>query len=298
LTAAIAHSLGPLDPAAKTGFAPRSPIRLVSAEPVIGLLMMRALTMEVAHAKVGAAVSEHSSFERYPLRRAWATSDAALRLVWGTPEVAAGAAAQIDRFHDRVHGELAQPRGARYAAHDASLLLWVWATLLETALVAHARWLRPLEGEQADGYYRDMCTFAATVGIPPAVIPPDRRAFAAYFESMMAGDDLKPTPTSADMVKRVLWFRHRPVPAWALRPARVLAIATLDPRLCERFDLGLSAADRALFDLVDGQLRRWYRYRPAALVQLVPAMYVAGRAPWLAAESSLRSLTRLPAFRR
>jgi uncharacterized protein (DUF2236 family) len=258
------------------------------------LLLLRALTMEVAHAKVGAAVSEHSSFERYPLRRAWTTTDAALRLVWGSPEVARGAAAQINRYHDRIYGELqhpaaAWPAGTPYTAHDASLLLWVWATLVDTAEVAHARWLQPLEGEQADGYYTDMCTFACSVGIPRTFIPPDRRAFAAYVDSMVGGEDLKPTPTSADMVKRVLWFRHRHLPGWAVRPARVLAIATLDPRLVAHFGLELSAADRVLFDIVDGQLRRWYRYRPAPLVQLMPALYVAARAPWLAAESSIKA---------
>jgi uncharacterized protein (DUF2236 family) len=256
--------------------------------------------MEVAHAQVGAAVSEHSSFERYPLRRVWTTTDAALRLVWGTPEVVSGAAAQINRFHDRVQGELrhpagVRPAGTRYTAHDASLLVWVWATLVESAQVAHARWLHPLEGERADGYYADMCSFACSVGIPPEIIPADRHAFAAYFEAMMAGDDLKPTPASADMVRRVLWFRHRHVPGLAVRPGRVLAIGTLDPRLCERFGLELSPADRALFDLVDGQLRRWYRYRPEALVQLLPVMYMAARGPWLAAESWLR---QLPGFRR
>jgi uncharacterized protein (DUF2236 family) len=303
LTAAFGHSPGSFDAAATTGFAARSPIRLVSAEPAVGLLLLRALTMEVAHAKVGAAVSEHSSFERYPIRRAWATTDAALRLVWGSPEMARGAAAQINRFHDRVYGVLrhpaaAWPAGTRYAAHDADLLLWVWATLVETAQVAHSRWLQPLEGAPADAYYADMRTFACTIGVPPAIIPPDRHAFAAYIEAMMAGEDLKPTPASADMVERVLWFHHRHVPGLAVRPGRVLAIGTLDPRLCERFGLALSAADQALFDLADGQLRRWYRYRPEPLVQLLPAFYVAVRGPWLAADSWLKALKQLPGFRK
>jgi uncharacterized protein (DUF2236 family) len=258
------------------------------------LLLLRAVTMQVAHTKVGAAVSDHSNFERYPLRRIWTTTDAALRLVWGSPDTARAAVAQINRLHDGVHGHLrhaspAWPAGAPYAAHDPSLLLWVWATLVDTAQVAHARWLRPLEGDLADGYYADMCAFARSFGIPPAIIPPDRWAFADYVEAKLAGADLEPTPTSADMVKRVLWFRHLLVPGPAVRPGRVLAIATLDPRLCRRFGLELSTADRAAFDFVDGQLRRWYRYRPAGLLQLLPPLYVAARAP---------SLTRLPAFRR
>jgi uncharacterized protein (DUF2236 family) len=282
LSAAIGDSLGPLDSANDTAFSPGSPIRRVSAEPVIGLLLLRALTMQVAHTKVGTAVSDHSSFERYPLRRTWTTTDAALRLVWGTPEMARAAVAQIHRFHDGVHGHLRPAAGdwlpgTPYTAHDPSLLLWVWATLLDTAQVAHARWLRPLEGDQADGYYADMCSFARSFGIPPAIVPPDRRAFAEYLEGMLAGEDLSPTPTSADMVKRVLWFQHPFVPAAAVRPGRVLAIATLDPRLCQRFGLELSTADRAGFGFFDGQLRRWYRYRPAGLLRALPPLYLAAR---------------------
>lgn len=259
-------------------------MRRVAAEPVLGLLLGRALTLEVAHCKVGAGVSDHSSFERFPLRRGMVTGDAAVRLVWGRPDVARAAAKQIYRFHDGVHGELREPAGdwpagAAYTAHDASLLLWVWATLVDTTFVGYSRWVHALEGREADDYYADISNFARFFGIPPGMIPPDRHAFAEYYEGVLSGGDLVPTPTSKAMVKRVLWFRHRNVPPGAIRLARVLAIGTLDPRICERFELEMSPADRQLFGSVDGLLSRWYRYRPAPLFQFLPIAYAAVRGP-------------------
>ena len=240
--------------------------------------------MEVAHAKIGAGVTHHSLFRARPFTRAWSTADVGLRLVWGSPTVARAAANQVYRFHDHVHGDLpepnpAWPHGSAYTAHDASLLLWVWATLFDATQVAQARWIRPLDDAEADALYRDFVAFAGFFGIPAAIIPADRAEFARYFEGVIDGDELMPTATSAAMVREVLWFRHWNVPSAAVRPARVMAIGTLDPRIRQRFGLELSARDQRLFDRIDRLLVRWYRYRPARLFQRLPALYVSLRRP-------------------
>lgn len=279
-----ASVLGHLEPTASMGFTRDSAIRRLSSEPVVGLVLQRALVLEVAHTKIGAGVEDHSSFRRVPYRRLWATLDAALRLVWGDDEVARGAARQVYRFHDHVNGPLPEPSaswpdGGRYTAHDATLLLWVWATLIDTALTAITRWLGPVPDEDADAYYADMCTFARFFGIPADLIPPDRAAFAAYVEDVVTGDALVPTPTSKGMVDDVLWVPNGRVPDFAVRPLRVLSIGTLDPRIRERFELSLSPRDQRLFDRLDRFLRRWYRYRPAWLLRRLPEIYVALRKP-------------------
>jgi uncharacterized protein (DUF2236 family) len=275
-------TLGRLDPLADMGFHRRSAIRTVTAEPAIGLILQHALTMELAHVKVGAGVEHHSSFRSMPWRRLWTTMDAGLRLVFGDAESARAAAAQVYRFHDHVNGELPEasaghPEGAPYTAHDATLLLWVWATLVEVAEVTHARWLRPLSPQESAAFYADMVTFARCFGIAPDLIPPDRAAFATYWDGVIDGDDLVPTATSRAIVRDVLWFSHPLVPAPLVRPLRVLSIGTLDPRVRARFDLELSARDQRLFDRLDGVLARTYRYRPAWLLHRLPGAYVAVR---------------------
>src|SRR5579863_2749307 len=94
--------LGALDPQAPLPFGRHSVVRAVVAEPVTALLVQRALVMDVAHPSVAAAVAHHSEFQRRPLTRAWATVDAALRLVFGDEQVARDAARQIYAVHDHI----------------------------------------------------------------------------------------------------------------------------------------------------------------------------------------------------
>lgn len=282
--------LGRLEPGATTGFERRSAIRRISSEPCVGLLLQRALVMEIAHAKIGAGVQHHSLFRDKPYRRLLSTMDVALRLVWGGDGLGRAAAEQVYRFHDHVNGELAEPSAAwpvgdRYTAHDASLLLWVWATLVETSECAFERWVRPLRAEERDAYYRDMTSFATFFGIPHAVIPADRDAFGDYYESVIEGDELQPSATSAAMITDVLWYHHWNVPTAAVRPLRVLSIGTLDPRIRDRFDLHLSAEDERLFRRLDGLLTRAYRHRPAWLLRRLPEIYVALRRPTIGLSS-------------
>lgn len=280
--------LGRLDPDAVTGFRRDSMLRQIGAEPVTGLLLQRALVMEVTHPKVGAAVEAHSTFRRQPVRRLWATFDAAMRLVFGRPDEARAAARQIYRFHDHVNGPLPDasaewPAGTRYTAHDATLLLWVWATLVDTAEVAYERWVRPLTHDEAAGYYADHCTFARFFGIPGELIPPDRGAFASYLDKMLDSDQLASTPTSTAVVRDVLWFKHWMVPQVVVRPLRILAIGTLDERLRDRLDLSLDRHDQRLFDKIDDRLRRNYTRLPEART-MGPYVYLAVRrpfSPWL-----------------
>lgn len=273
--------LGRLEAGAAPGFDRDSAIRQVAGEPVVGLLVQRALVMEVLHPKVGAAVEAHSRFRRQPVRRLWTTLDAAIRLVWGTAEEARSAARQIYRFHDHVNGVLldsgpAWHEGEPYTAHDARLLLWVWATLVDTAEVAYERWVRPLSRADRDAFYADMVAFARFFGIPAELIPVDRAAFAVYLDKMLDGDELQVTPTSETVVTDVLWFRHWIVPVTAVEPFRLLAVATLDTRPRERLGLALDAREQRRFERLDRALCKGYPKLPSARTQL-PYLYLALR---------------------
>jgi uncharacterized protein (DUF2236 family) len=270
--------LGSLDRAAPAPFGPASPIRRVVGEPIVALLYPRALVMEVAHPSVGAAVADHSHFQQHPVQRLWATSDAAMRLVFGRGGEPMAAATQIYRLHDRINGTT---EATAYTAHDASLLLWVWATLVDTCDVAFTRWVRPYHPGEADAFYQDMARFARFFGIPEALIPGDRSAFAAYLDAMLAGTDpagtdLGGSATSARVVRDVLWFRRWFVAPPAMSALRLLAIGTLDPRLAERLGLGLTAPERRRFERLDGLLRRHYTRLPGARTSL-PYRYLTLR---------------------
>ena len=133
--------LGKLDPSARFPFDRHSAIRRVTSEPIMFATVQRALVMDVAHAKVGQGVADHSGFRRQPMTRLWSTTDAGVRLVFGDSEMAREAARHVYRIHDHINGSTAD--GAAYTAHDASLLLWVWATLVDSFDTGFTRWVRP-----------------------------------------------------------------------------------------------------------------------------------------------------------
>jgi uncharacterized protein (DUF2236 family) len=275
--------LGALDPEAPTPLGRRSILRRVVAEPVTALMIQRALVMDVAHPMVAAGVADHSEFRSRPWRRAWITVDAGLRLVFGSTSVARAAARQIYATHDRIQGtvadgEPADGSGATYTAHDASLLTWVWATLVDSAETAYTRWVGPFTDAEAEAYYADMVAFARFVGIPAELLPADRRAFAAYLDAMLDSGLLGTGAVGRDLVGHILWFEHRSVPPPVVRLGRVLAVTTLDPRLRQALDLRLDPADERFGQRLDQRLRTYYPRLPRARAGL-PAAYVLLRQP-------------------
>ncbi len=269
--------LGALDLTAPNPFGPDSVIRRIAGEPIVLALYPRALVMEVAHPSVGAAVADHSRFQQQPVHRLWATSDAALRLVFGCGDEPIGAARQVYRFHDHIHGSTGE---RRYTAHDASLLLWVWATLVDSCDVAFTRWVRPYHPGEGESFYQDMCAFARFFGIPDHLIPADRGAFAAYLDEMLGGGELGSSATGARVVRDILWFRRSYLPPAAMAALRILAIGTLDSRLADRLGLRLTAEERRRFDRWDRRLRRHYARLPASRTRLPYGYLKLRRAHW------------------
>jgi uncharacterized protein (DUF2236 family) len=291
---------GALEDGAPTPFGPASLLRRVVAEPVAALMIQRALVMDVAHPKVAAGVEDHSQFRARPWRRAWITVDAALRLVFGDSPTARAAARQIYATHDHIQGRLGEPAGPwaagdGYTAHDATLLTWVWATLVDSAEVAYTRFVAPFTTAEADEYYADMVAFARFMGIPAELIPADRDAFAVYLDRMLDSGLLGVTDDSRRLVRHILWFDHRMVPSPVVRVGRVLAVVTLDRRLADALDLRLSADDERFAARLDGWLRTHYPRLPRARAGL-PTLYVRGRRPTIGLARRLRA--RVPARRR
>jgi len=103
----------------------------------------RALLMQVAHPLVAAGVAEHSDFQRDPLARLNRTMELSLALTFGSREEVRAAARQINRTHERVSG-------IGYQALDPELLLWVHATLIDSALLSYRTFVGPLTTAEAE----------------------------------------------------------------------------------------------------------------------------------------------------
>src|SRR3954463_13256751 len=90
----------------------------------------RALLLQVAHPLVAAGVARHSTFETQPWTRLHRTLDLVTKITFGDRRTSELASARLRGVHARVQGTAAD--GTPYSARDPDLLLWVWATLVDS----------------------------------------------------------------------------------------------------------------------------------------------------------------------
>jgi uncharacterized protein (DUF2236 family) len=113
----------------------------------------------------------------------------------------------------------------------------VHATLVDTALVVHERWVRPLSEADQAAYYEEMKTCAHLFGAPDDVIPGTLSDFRDYMAATLESPQICVTDTAREIARAVM---HPPLPL-PLRPAmewsNVVTAGLMPPRL--RDDYGL-----------------------------------------------------------
>jgi uncharacterized protein (DUF2236 family) len=212
-------------------FFPRdSVIRRVNAEPALFLAAGRALLLQLAHPSVAQGVADHSDFQANPFRRLQGTLEATYAVVYGSEALAAAVGRRIQRIHDFV-------TGTTYRANDPGNLLWVHATLTDSALRAYTEMVEELSAADADTYYRQMMLVGDAFGLPVADQPASLAEFGSYFDEMVA--TLRVTDVGRRLGHDVLYpslpagLRVALAPALALN--RLVAVGTTPEPLREQF---------------------------------------------------------------
>ena len=162
-------------------FGPDSLTWRIDREALTFLGAGRALLLQLAHPWVAAAIVQHSRTLGDPIGRFHRTFAVVFTMVFGTLDQALSAARGLHRRHATIHGRLPITvgpfrAGSPYQANDLPALRWVYATLIETAVMAHDFVLPPLTGEERARYYAESHLFAALFGIPRATLPADWRS--------------------------------------------------------------------------------------------------------------------------
>jgi uncharacterized protein (DUF2236 family) len=241
-------------------------LRRVSGEPVLLFGGGRALLLEIAHPLVAAGVSEHSGYRTDPFGRLQRTLEAMSTIVFRDRAAALAAARGVERAHQRVTGRLASPAGrfaagTPYSGRDPELMLWVWATLVDTALAVYERFVETLDEAARAAYYADHRSVARVLGVPDELIPSRWQAFRAWFDGMLASDALAVTPAAREIAAGVLGS------AAALSDARRLRLITaglLPPRLREGFGLAWDDVSAARLEALSASVRGLRRPAAAA----------------------------------
>jgi uncharacterized protein (DUF2236 family) len=174
---------GPGRPGDPGLFPPGSVARRVNAETALLLGGGRALLLQLAHPLVAAGVADHSDFLQDPFRRLVNTLDLTLTVAFGDEDQRRAAAARVVETHRQVIGERA---GVPYRALDPELLLWVHATLVDSALATYERFVGAIGPAARDRYHEEMKRQAAVFGVPDRLLHTSYDGFRRYVDATIA----------------------------------------------------------------------------------------------------------------
>ena len=206
----------------------------VSADAVLLLGGARAILLQLANPAVGYGVAEHSDFVNRPLDRLRATLTYLYVIVFGTAEETQRVAQGVAAAHSRVHSAVGA--APRYDARDADLQLWVAATLYDTAMHMRQLTYGPLSESDADALLADYAIVGVTLGVPAALWPANRVAFAEYWRQCES--ELQVDHVTRHVGQALLHPTTGPFWLRALMPTvRLVTAGLLSPELRAAYEL-------------------------------------------------------------
>jgi uncharacterized protein (DUF2236 family) len=230
-------------------FGPDSMTWRLSRESVVFLGAGRAALLQLAHPFVAHAIEQHSATRADPIGRFNRTFLHVYGMIFGDLESALAASRRVRGVHDHIHGPVDEDvgryrRGDRYTAHDESALLWVFATLTETTVMAYELGIGSLSPAEKDAYYQESKLFASLFGISEEALPPDWPAFKRYCEEACEGDMLA-VGRPARETARFLLSEARGLSRPFMRAYTALTAGLLPPRIREGYGLPFGRAEEA-----------------------------------------------------
>jgi uncharacterized protein (DUF2236 family) len=252
-------------------FHPDSVTWRINQEPALLLGGGRALLMQLAHPGVAAGVAEHGDFRRRPHDRLVRTLELTLALTFGTRTEALAAAHQINTVHQHV-------RGAGYRATDPRLLLWVHATLIDSALVTYAAFVGPLAAGERDEYYQEAKLIGGLLGLANSRYPAGMPEFEAYLSRMLDGPELVVDGRARELARAVLRPSVNRVPPPVFRPLEAITAGLLPASLRLDYALRCGRLEQLGFAAARGALPAALRVLPRRFRQVPPARTARARA--------------------
>ncbi len=285
-------------------FGPQSVSWIINRESALFLGAGRAALLQLAHPWVATALQQHSTLMQRPIARFHSTFRVVFTMIFGSLGQATAAARQLYAMHTGVRGEMPEavaryPLGSRYEANEIAALRWVYATLVESAVLAYECVLPPLGADELARYYAESRTLAGLFGLPAVALPEDWNGFITYCRQMEQSDELGVSTTSRTMAHGLL----RGAGSWIKPPRwyRALTAEWLGPRFRGEFGLPFGQPERDALAHARRWLPRVYRVLPHAVRFVGPwheaQARLAGRDPGLLARASNRfwmGVGRLP----
>jgi uncharacterized protein (DUF2236 family) len=232
--------------------------RRVNRENILLLGGGRALLMQLAHPKVAAGVDEHSDFRTQPIRRLRRTIRMTMAIVFGDRHTALAAARGVNQAHAKVQGD-------GYRALDPDLLLWVYATLADTALVTYEVFVRRLLPSEREEFHQEFKLLGELLGIPHDRFPDTVRDFDDYMERMVSSGPVVVDERARDLAEQVMKPRVWLLPGPAMIPLNVVTSGLLSPALREQYGLAWGPRQQRAYRLAVAVVPRMIALTPPLL---------------------------------
>lgn len=242
-------------------FPSNSVIARVNEEPAILLGAGRALVMQLAHPHVAAGVAEHSDFQHNPFKRLQGTLEAVYAMVYGPAELAEGVGQRVQWIHTFVRSDV-------YEANDPANLMWVHATLLETALACYEQIVKPLTPAEREEYYEEMTEVAVRFGCPRDEQPATYADFVEYWDEQVA--TLQVTDEGRRLVRDVIEPSKMPFNLHVLlQPVmgafKIATLGATPPAIRRQLGFGWNEKDERRYERIYGLARLYHRVTPRSL---------------------------------
>jgi uncharacterized protein (DUF2236 family) len=247
-------------------FGPASVSWKVNRESAVFLGAGRAALLQLAHPWVATALAQHSNLLNDAIGRFHSTFRVLYTMLFGTRSQAVEAAKRLYRLHTGIRGEL--PSGEHYEANEVAALRWVYATLVESAILAYEFVFPPLTLSERGQYYAESKRMAALFGISAEALPKDWTEFLRYTEKMLASPQLSVDAGALALGRSVMsgagtWLRP---PHWY----RALTTYWMPERLRTAFALPFGEPEEEAVHWTRRWLPRLYLSLPGALRYVGP----------------------------
>jgi uncharacterized protein (DUF2236 family) len=249
-------------------FGPLSASWKINRESALFLGAGRAALLQLAHPWVATALEQHSTLLHQPIARFHSTFRIVFTMIFGSLGQATRAARHLYQVHTHIQGDMPEniarwPSGSHYQANESAALRWVFATLIESAILAYETVLPPLTPDELAAWYADSVTLAGLFGLPPAALPPDWKSFLIYCREMEQSDSLGVSNAARVMAHNLLRGAGSSLkpPHWY----QALTTASLPERFRTEFRLPFGPEEQRAVTAARNRLPRIYRRLPASL---------------------------------
>ena len=229
-------------------FTDDSMLRTVHREWVVAFSGPRALLMQATHPVAFAGFFAHTGALDEPYERLNRTAKVMDTIAFGPKDEADRMTRRVRAMHRRVKGELTEqqgrfPKGTPYAADDPVLLLWILATLVDSALLVYGKYVRRLSRDERNAYWQEYKLIGRLFGLQDDEMPDTIEDFDAYMQSMVESEDLHVSDEARELALQIVLKPPVPLVAKPLvELANFITVGLLPRRIRDMYALSWDPA--------------------------------------------------------